>query len=166
MASRDHSGMLDTGEELRKQMVLAAKIDNAIRPRPQRLKGRHSAGAIYLSSGQQGAISEMLVSVDLMARGWDVFRAVSPHASCDLVAVNGQRALRVEVTGSDRRGDKIKERHRWDVLAMVHNGTSVIYEPALPVVPYEPRPRKTTPHKPYHPKGCRCGACQALLKQC
>ena len=51
-----------------------------------------------------GAISELLVSADLMKKGFEVFRALSPSCSCDLIAAKKGRLLRVEVrTGQYNR---------------------------------------------------------------
>src|SRR5229473_1308913 len=40
-----------------------------------------------LSASKVGAISELVVTADLLAKGFDVFRALSPAASCDLAIV-------------------------------------------------------------------------------
>lgn len=45
-----------------------------------------------------GAISELRVAVDLLAKGYNVFRALSPSCPCDLVILNNNDILRVEVT--------------------------------------------------------------------
>lgn len=45
-----------------------------------------------------GAISELRVAVDLLVRGYNVFRALSPSCPCDLVILNNNNILRVEVT--------------------------------------------------------------------
>src|SRR5260370_3813363 len=37
------------------------------------------------------------LSVDLLAKGWEVFRAVSPACSCDLIAAKGGTLLRIKV---------------------------------------------------------------------
>ena len=84
----------------------------------------------------RGAISELTVSANLMARGYEVFRALSPSASCDLIALKDGEVLRVEVrtgtyyepTGSigvSRRGD-------YDLLAIVVAEIGVLFEPELP----------------------------------
>jgi len=50
-----------------------------------------------LSVGNKGAISELLVCVDLTKKGFEVFRAVSPACSCDLVARKGDKIFTIEV---------------------------------------------------------------------
>lgn len=90
-----------------------------------------------VSRATVGAVSELIVSVDLLRRGYDVFRALSPSCSCDLVILKNGRVIRVEVrTGVINTGGKIahawkeKDRDRSDVLAVVVNG-SIIYKPEL-----------------------------------
>lgn len=39
----------------------------------------------------------MLAAVDLLSRGYEVFRSVSQACSCDLIAMKNRRLLRVEV---------------------------------------------------------------------
>jgi hypothetical protein len=51
-----------------------------------------------LSTGTTGAISELRVAVDLLLKGFEVFRAVSPACSCDLIAMReGKTPIRIEV---------------------------------------------------------------------
>jgi hypothetical protein len=47
----------------------------------------------------------MLASYELMCRGYQVFRAISPSSTCDLLAMKDGKILRVEVTKGKRRGD-------------------------------------------------------------
>ena len=66
------------------------------------LSGRYSDTSI--KSGTVGAISEMVVGVDLLKNGYAVFRALSQACHCDLVATKGKENIRVEV----RTGYKAK----------------------------------------------------------
>jgi hypothetical protein len=72
-----------------------------------------------------GAVAELRVSCDLMARGYAVFRALSPACFCDLVVYVGELAFRVEVrygtvgAGKVWHGWNSKDRGRSDVLAIV-----------------------------------------------
>ena len=50
-----------------------------------------------LSAATIGTIAELVVCQDLLGKGLQVFRAVSPHASCDLIAFNEKGIWRVEV---------------------------------------------------------------------
>src|SRR5690349_5696091 len=87
--------------------------------------------------GRIGAISEMLVSLDLMNKGYEVFRPMSPHACCDIVAIKGKRIVRLEVkTGAELRNGTItkttiRNRGSFDILATVVRGKRIIYDPTL-----------------------------------
>lgn len=90
-----------------------------------------------MSTGVVGAISELIVTIDLMQRGFEVFRAVSPACSCDLAALRGGILTRVEVrtgtrymTGSVSYSLAESEKGRHDVLAVVVDG-KVTYTPDL-----------------------------------
>jgi hypothetical protein len=50
-----------------------------------------------LNTGQVGAIGELRTSADLLAKGYHVFRAVSPTCPCDLIALKGGKCLRLQV---------------------------------------------------------------------
>lgn len=91
------------------------------------------------SSGTIGAISELVAAIDLGRKGYEVFRAISPAASCDLIALKNTFTYRIEV----RTGSKLINsshscyRHRigydrQDFLAIVLPNDTVIYEPPLP----------------------------------
>lgn len=67
--------------------------------------GRSSDKSI--SSGTVGAIAEMAVAVDLMEKGYAVFRALSPSCLCDLIAIKDGKVLRVEVR-TGYKGEKEK----------------------------------------------------------
>lgn len=47
--------------------------------------------------GTVGAISELMIAADLMSRGYQVFRCLSPHSFCDLVAFKGDECRKIEV---------------------------------------------------------------------
>jgi hypothetical protein len=81
-----------------------------------------------------GTIGELAVSIDLLSRGVEVFRALSPACSCDLAILQNGKLLRIEV----RSGYFIKNRlivtnkkHRADVLAVHVRGYEVFYEPNI-----------------------------------
>lgn len=61
--------------------------------RMKRLSGRMGSG---LSSGTVGSITELVISADLMRRGYAVFRALSPACFCDLIAFKDGFFLRIE----------------------------------------------------------------------
>ena len=89
--------------------------------------------------GTMGAIGELRVSTDLMMRGFEVFRAMSPCASCDLIVIKDGRQLRVEVRTATRNIDgsryrqarpPAKDAGRQDVYAWVLPD-KIEYEPPL-----------------------------------
>lgn len=87
-----------------------------------------------LSSGVVGAMAELLVSADLLARGYFVFRALSQACPCDLLILRDNLSARVEVRRVTRRNDgrlptgcDADERGRFDVLARVEPDGSIHY---------------------------------------
>lgn len=57
--------------------------------------GRYSDKSI--PSGTVGAITEMVISADLMKKGYSVFRALSPSCFCDVIAIKDKKILKVEI---------------------------------------------------------------------
>lgn len=85
-----------------------------------------------------GSVSELVVSVDLMRKGYHVFRSMSPHSPCDLVVMKSGVVQRIEVrTGTVNLDGTYTypkhelEKHQYDVLAVVIRGNEVIYTPGL-----------------------------------
>lgn len=58
-----------------------------------------------ISPGTVGAIQELRVALDLMGRGYDVFRPLSPACSCDLLATKDNKLFKIEVRTAYKRGD-------------------------------------------------------------
>lgn len=92
-------------------------------------------GYNHISTGTKGAIHELQVSADMMLAGYDVFRSLSPNATCDLVAVKNGKCYRVEVTtGSLYRGKKLyyppHKQERYDILAVVST-LGIDYSPSI-----------------------------------
>lgn len=85
--------------------------------------------------GHVGAASELVVCVDLMRRGWDVFRSESPQNNFDIVASKGPVMLRIEVrTAAKIKGKLTAATHGYyDILAIVR-GFDLLYKPELPEV--------------------------------
>lgn len=88
--------------------------------------------------GTTGAVSELRVAADLLERGYEVFRAVSPSCSCDLAVLKDGKLVRVEVrtgyespTGRRHLGISLDERHRYDIAAGVFP-SEIVYSPSLP----------------------------------
>jgi len=70
-----------------------------------------------------GAISELIVSADLLKRGLSVFRALSPSCTCDLIVLQRDQAIKIEVTTGTltKHGFNYppKDRSKSDVVAVV-----------------------------------------------
>lgn len=85
---------------------------------------RGFSSGLSLASATVGAISEMTVCADLLARGYEVFRSVSPACGCDLVAYRDGVCVRVEVrTGKRYSNGNLcypkGARGHYDVMAVV-----------------------------------------------
>ena len=50
-----------------------------------------------VSTSTTGTISELRVAADLLAKGYHVFRSLSPNCPCDLVAMYNGLVMRLEV---------------------------------------------------------------------
>jgi len=99
----------------------------------------------HASAGNTGTFSELLVTTDLIACGFYVFRCVSPHAPFDLVALKDTTLIKIEVKTTTRtlKGLLITPKHSHnlhDVLACVIPSTrEIIYLPPLiDILPPQP----------------------------
>ena len=114
---------------------------NPFKPRPnkiycsaactyKRYKTQH--GKRYdLPTGTVGTLSELMVSTDLLIKGYEVFRAVSPACSCDLAVLKNHELKTIQVrTGYlDRKGQvKASKKGIHDVIAIVVHGDKIYYE--------------------------------------
>lgn len=76
-----------------------------------------------------GSILELIVSVDMMQRGFSIYRSMSNNAPFDLVAVYEEKMFRVEVKSESSASNAKKDLH--DILALVSPDRSVRYRPDL-----------------------------------
>jgi hypothetical protein len=85
-----------------------------------------------LNTGNIGAMGELLVTYDLMSKGWEVFRSVSPSSTCDLIALKDRRLLRVEVTKGVRKPCGLRwvkhDPTRYDLLAVWETDGTITYD--------------------------------------
>lgn len=49
------------------------------------------------TSATTGAISELLVAIDLLSKCYHIFRSESPNSPCDLIAVKNNICIKIEV---------------------------------------------------------------------
>jgi hypothetical protein len=100
------------------------------------------------NAGMSGAVSELVASVDLMRRGFHVFRALSATAPSDLLVYRGHPnkyrmidVMRVQVRTARVNGRiisfplKSTDRGAFDLLALVADDNPVYYLPMLPGSP-------------------------------
>ena len=91
------------------------------------------------TSATTGAISELRVAIDLLVKGYNVFRSLSPSCPCDLAILKDGQLLKVEVRTSFistsgkiyRTINKRDESKNIDIYAWVLP-TKIVYEPELP----------------------------------
>lgn len=105
-------------------------------------KNYSSPYGVQLTTGTMGAVGEMVVAIDLINRGYHVFRALSPSCPCDLVAYrDGVAPFRVEVRTATRKADgsipMLATRYqsdigKQDVFAVVTRDGDIVYVPGLP----------------------------------
>lgn len=121
--------MLTLIEETTTQEFFIRSIDQ-FKPAP--IKVTQPSGPI--SKAKRGAISEMLVAIDLLARGWEVYRNLDQFGGCDLACSLNGRLVRIEVKtiGDVQPGGRIPldltaKVGNFDVLAMVLRDGSVKY---------------------------------------
>ena len=99
-----------------------------------------ASSGLGLTTATVGSLSELLVGIDLLKRGYDVFRALSPSCSCDLIAVKDGNSLRIEVrsgfmsTPTTRPGKlcygrKPNDEGKQDVFAVAVSCKDVVYLP-------------------------------------
>ncbi len=89
------------------------------------------------SQSTVGTMAELIASADLMNRGFEVFRALSPNASCDLIAKRGASVLRIEVKATVLVDGLVRSRSAnktapVDHIALVIREGRVFYRPPLP----------------------------------
>jgi hypothetical protein len=104
--------------------------------------GSYYRGPAYpgLSNNSAGAVSELRVCADLLIKGYEVFRAVSPSSSCDVLALKGGKTSRIEVrtstvmkNGTIAFSKSSKDAGRSDHYAAVGEN-KIHYFPPLPEV--------------------------------
>lgn len=103
------------------------------RVRPKRKT--NGAGLLTANCGTEGAFGELIVSADLLRRGYQVFRAISPACDYDLIVLKGTRLLKIEVTKGRREKTGLqwtKHTKPYDVLAVWESNSVITYIPELP----------------------------------
>lgn len=91
------------------------------------------------STATVGALHELLVAIELMRRGWHVFRALSPACPCDLVVYQDpDTIIRIQVRTASRRPRggvyaslKKSDVGQHDVLALVTHDGEILFDPDI-----------------------------------
>lgn len=92
---------------------------------------------VKLTSHTVGCIGEMIVCADLLKHGWEVFRSVSPHSGCDLIARRHGKTVELEVRSGYRTTEGTLRYARpnrncsWDTIAVVLPDGSIEYNPPI-----------------------------------
>lgn len=104
-----------------------------------RARHRGDLPSISLPTGTVGSMSELRIAADLLARGYYVFRSLSPNSPCDIIAMGNGNTIRIEVTTAVINWDgtlgaaKKRESYVYDVRAIVsYDGSRIEYRPAIP----------------------------------
>lgn len=88
-----------------------------------------------LPTATVGALSELTASVDLMKKGYHVFRALSPSCPHDLVIIKDDKTITIQVRTASILPSGIifcnKSNMTSDILAMVIGTENIQYEPSL-----------------------------------
>lgn len=103
---------------------------------------KYNLGArLELSGGKIGKINEMIVAIDLIKKGWNVYTAFEDTHPFDILALKNGAQKRIEVksatilpSGTRIVCDpkkKLEDKSKYDTLASVDNLQNIIYEPAI-----------------------------------
>ncbi len=78
-----------------------------------------------------GAINEYRVCVDLLMKGYEIFKSITPNCSCDLIMLKDNKIKRIEVTSGYRVNGKIyankHNKSKYDIMVIVVNN-EILYE--------------------------------------
>ena len=91
---------------------------------------------VVLTPNERAAMCELLVAADLMRHGFQVFRALSPGAACNLVAMKAGQVHKVRVKAALRSptGKLMFPKttdDEPDIFALVERSGVIYYEPSL-----------------------------------
>lgn len=90
-------------------------------------RGTYSAHA-GIARGTVGAINELRVAVDLLSKGFEVFRSLSQSCSCDLAVMKDGKLTRIEVrTGYHSRKVNKTSPHSKNVADSIYIGGTRIH---------------------------------------
>lgn len=85
--------------------------------------------SLPITSHNVGAICELQVCADLIIKGFEVFRSVTPHASCDIIGKMDGVLISIEVRAS--KNGKFSKVGTHDCIASVEPSGEINYHPGL-----------------------------------
>jgi hypothetical protein len=90
-----------------------------------------------LSTPSKGTISELTVYLDLLKKGYNVLKSITPNCSFDLALLCNKNIYRLEVTtGSyDYKGNIVHSKKftdKFDILCIVTKDGKITYLPPIP----------------------------------
>jgi len=105
-----------------------------------RYKKANPVSYSHLHPSAIGTLQELRVCGDLIAKGFEVFRAVCGGCSCDLAILKDRKVLRIEVTTvikspAGKLSYLLHDPQKYDILALVFRSGEVIYKPTMPEWP-------------------------------
>jgi len=127
-------GLIPPKRAARNQKILTCST-MCSKNREASLRMATAASHLGLKRSVVGPLAEMMVTVDLMRRGYYVFRAVGPHCPCDLIVLHDDHHLRVEVRTAYKgrtgtiHASREKKADIWAGVMMKEN--EIVYEPPL-----------------------------------
>ncbi len=101
------------------------------------MKEKNTITNEYFTRGMIGSISEMIVAINLLEKGFEVFTSFDHTSSCDLIALKNKKLYRIQVkTGHFNKSGvtwakgKNHKKENYDILAVVirENNNEVIYD--------------------------------------
>lgn len=87
VCERKYSSIQPTSKTCSKECRLA---------RSRKVTGREGIMTRGIATGTVGAMSEMRIAIHLMMKGYAVFRALSQHCYCDIIASKGDIIYKIE----------------------------------------------------------------------
>jgi len=101
----------------------------------QKYRGENPASSYLCNTTTTGTINEFKVAIDLLRRGYQVFKAISPGAICDLMIYKDHQLVRVEVTTGSRVNGKLSHtkshaKDKYDLLCVVVRD-EIVYIPEV-----------------------------------
>jgi hypothetical protein len=87
---------------------------------------RVEAVRMSITTQSIGAAGELLVAIDLMARGWDVYRNLA-GSGCDLMAWKAGAAIRIEVKTNEWSNYGVFKKYPGCILAVVPGSGDIRY---------------------------------------